>query len=196
MSSSLVSSSDDAISLLQLGGQLKRAVKRHPPLLEPLVQLVTLQIVPLHVGRHLHKGREASHLGNWPSTIIITRLAVLVVVLHDTHWRAALPTSHGAVVAYPVENRPGHQDGPGSGIVARVRRRGGAGGECAQEGTALFGLLLDAEDALANHLTAAVEDADAPGLAVVVVVVAVEEGEVARVVLDARPLVLCKPGYC
>jgi hypothetical protein len=58
----------------------------------------------------------------------------------------------------------------------------------------LFGLLLDAEDALANHLAAAVEDADAPGLSVVVVV-AVEEGEVARVVLDARPLVLRKPGY-
>jgi hypothetical protein len=54
-------------------------------------------------------------------------LAVLVVVLHDTNWRAALAASHGAVVAYPVKNRSGHQDGPGGGVVARVRRRGSAG---------------------------------------------------------------------
>lgn len=55
------------------------------------------------------------------------------------------------------------------------------------------GLLLHAEDALADHLAAAVDDADAAGVAVLV---AVEEGEVGRVPLDAGPFVLGEPGEC
>jgi hypothetical protein len=48
---------------------------------------------------------------------------------------------------------------------------------------------------LADHLAATVNDADASGFSVVVDTAAVEEGEIARVVLDVYPFVLREPGY-